>query len=114
MGSNGRWFAAPNNDSEKIKFAALLAFQGLRLDITVIASCKAVLASPVAFQMGICRSAPLFDDRKESVSSEGLLRQVLRGCPFEQDILTFLDRQSLLARCLTPGQPGQTVTKIAY
>lgn len=101
---DGRWIGALHGETEAPRLAALLAFQALRLDLPVVASCRVVPMKRSLLPRGILELHP----ERRSVASVGgtpakqrqpphperadeeRLRSVLRGCPLEQELLSAL------------------------
>jgi len=112
--SDTRWVGALESESEAPRLAALLAYQALRLDLGAAAVCRVVpmkrslWSGLMSIEPRQSRSTPpvgvgAVGSPKRTTASVGgakhhqrdevaLLREVLRGCPFEQELASALGR----------------------
>lgn len=97
---DGRWFGPLDGARESARLTALVAFQALRLDLPVSASCRLVTAPP-ALREAVKALEParrcvpavgLVDGdghippaRHRPLTSEAVLLAVLQGAPFEEE-----------------------------
>lgn len=96
---DGRWLGAVGGDMEAHRLVALFAFQALRLDVTVHATCRLVAPQfPMNFDQKQRSTPAIGKDRRVApapltpgpTSVESTLRALLRGCPLERQLLTVL------------------------
>lgn len=97
---HGRWFGAVGGGAEVQRFAALMLFQALRLDITVFCTCR-IMPSPLPLLNAVSelcpdhRSVPRLGSEHQickapPTTDEALVRRLLAGCPFEVMMLSTL------------------------
>jgi len=100
---NGRWFAGALSPADAPRLAALLMYQALRLDIVIAPYCRVVPAKRSQYadfleldpkRRSVAKVGPACARSPaayiQPASQEAVLRAVLRGCPFEQDMLAAL------------------------
>lgn len=116
---DGRWLNGMETEAPQL--AALLAFQAFRPDISVAPCCRIVPMKRHALPRNILkldpakRSLPSMGSKERRgvgvprpSSDEAMLRQVLRGCPMERDLLSALcyvhaaNPEALRRNCPTP------------